>query len=67
MSEPEAFKAEERASTAEDAKNLDPNAAGKKIASFKPVSFAKYSAAKVAGLNAAAKSTSEKGDLPRML
>lgn len=49
-------------STSEDTKNQDASNAARRTASFKPVSFAKYSAAKAVGFNAAAKSSSDKGE-----
>ena len=52
----------ERSSASEDTKNQDASNAARRTASFKPVSFAKYSAAKVAGINSAAKSVSDKGE-----
>lgn len=53
----------EQFSVSEDIKNQDANNAAKRPASFKPVSFAKYSAAKVVGINSAAKSIADKGKL----
>jgi hypothetical protein len=52
----------EQLSTSEDTKNQDAINAAKRPASFKPVSFAKYSAAKVVGINSAAKSNADKGE-----
>jgi hypothetical protein len=52
----------EQSSVSEDVKNQDAGNAARRTASFKPVSFAKYSAAKVAGVNSAAKSISDKGE-----
>jgi len=48
----------------EDTKNQDAGNTGRRLASFKPVSFAKYSAAKVAGVNSAARSGADKGEQP---
>jgi hypothetical protein len=52
----------EPSSVSEDIKNQDAGNAGRRLASFKPVSFAKYSAAKVAGVNSAARSAADKGE-----
>ena len=46
--------------TTEDGKIQDSASAARKTASFKPISFTKYSAAKGAGFNAAVKSGIEK-------
>lgn len=52
----------ERSSASDDSKGQDAGNTAKRPASFKPVSFAKYSAAKVAGINSVAKAAGDKGD-----